>query len=154
MHRGSSGTRKQDIIYFRWDFINITMQSVHYLILWIKIICIKDIFAIQNSTKTFLVLLITAATGIIENIFLVTLHCFLMLLFLNFLSNSNPIHFVIDMVKRDNNLQSEVRKDFSNGLCAHIALKIGELLSVCSALYWSSQGNCRNSFSYSMFLEI
>lgn len=118
MHGGSSGTRKQNIIYFRWDSINITVQSVHYLILWIKIICIKVIFAIENLTKIYLVLLIPAATGIIEHIFLIPLHCFLMLLFLNFLSNSNPIHFVIDMVKRDNSPQSEVRRDFSNELYA------------------------------------
>lgn len=72
MHGGSSGIRKQEIVYFRWDFINITVQSVYYLILQIKIIHIKDKFAIESSTKILLILLIPAATGIIENIFLIT----------------------------------------------------------------------------------
>lgn len=34
------------------------------------------------------------------------------------------------MVKRDNSLQSEVRRDFSNELYAHTALKIGKVTNV------------------------
>lgn len=71
-------------------------------------LCLEDIFAIEHFTKSFLILLISVVTTIIECIFLITQWS----AFFYSSSYSNPIYLAIDRVNRAYSLQPEIRADF------------------------------------------